>query len=72
MGISQKALAERIGMTTAQVSHLVSGKLGVTAATALKLSRAFGSTPEFWLRLQVVYDLAHEGAYRDRLEVMAA
>jgi antitoxin HigA-1 len=58
MAISQKALAERIGMTQAQVSLLVNGDLGVTATTAKRLAQAFGTSAEFWMNLQAVHDLA--------------
>lgn len=59
MDISQRALGERIGMTPAQVSNLVNGALGVTAATAVKLGQAFGTSAEFWMNLQASHDLAH-------------
>jgi len=56
-GLTQKELAERIGVSYPRVNELVHGKRGVTPDTALRLARFFGTTPEFWLNLQQAYDL---------------
>ena len=58
-GMTQKELARRIGVSYPRVNELIHKKRGVTPDTALRLSRLFGTTPEFWLNLQLVYDL-HE------------
>jgi len=55
--LTQKELAERIGVSYPRVNELVHGKRGVTPDTALRLARFFGTTPEFWLNLQQAYDL---------------
>ena len=53
------ALARHLGVTRANLSMILNGRLGVTAAMAFKLSEAFpNSDPEFWVGLQVQYDLA--------------
>ncbi len=47
-----------LGVTRQALNNLVNGKSGISPEMALRLSRAFGSTPEMWLRLQMNYDLA--------------
>ena len=57
--MTQTELAERIGVSYPRVNELVNGKRGVTPDTALRLSRLFGTTPEFWLNGQRNWDLWH-------------
>ena len=57
MGITQYRLAKSIGVPPRRVNEVVLGKRGITADTALRLSRYFGNSPEFWLGLQMDYDL---------------
>jgi antitoxin HigA-1 len=57
LGVSINKLAGDIDVPLSRVSGLVNGKRGVTADTALRLSKYFGTTPEFWLNLQAHYDL---------------
>jgi addiction module HigA family antidote len=57
-GVSQYELAKRIGVDQARISRIVHGKQTITADTALRLGAFFGTTPQFWLRLQEGYDLA--------------
>ncbi len=56
-GMTQKELAERIGVSYPRVNELIRGRRGVTPDTALRLARLFGTSPEFWLNLQQAYDL---------------
>ena len=49
--------AEALGVTRKTFSELVNGHSGVSIHMALRLSRAFGTTPEYWLNLQQTYDL---------------
>lgn len=58
LGLTQVALAEHIGVPVQRVNELVRGKRGVTPETAWLLAQAFGTTPEFWINLQLNYDLA--------------
>jgi addiction module HigA family antidote len=58
MRLTQVALARHIGVPLQRVNQIISGKRGITPATAWLLSRAFGTTPEFWVNLQAAYDLA--------------
>ena len=56
MGISQYRLAKAISVPAMRISKICAGKRSVTADTALRFSRAFGTTPGFWLGLQADYD----------------
>lgn len=62
--ISQNRLAVAIGVPPRRINEIVHGKRRVTADTALRLARYFGTTDRFWLNLQVRYDLELE---KDRL-----
>ena len=55
--ISQNRLGRDIGMSPRAVNEIVHGKRSVTANSALRLAKYFGTTPEFWLNLQTSYDL---------------
>ena len=55
--MTQRDLAERIGVSYPRVNELVQGKRGVTPDTALRLARLFSTTPEFWLNGQLAWDL---------------
>jgi len=57
--ITVSTLAKHLGMTRANLSMILNGRLGISASVAVKLSEAFpNSDPEFWLGMQVQYDLA--------------
>src|SRR5438105_10784331 len=49
LGMSQSELARRIGMTFQNVNALINKRRGITVASALRLGRLFGTSPEFWL-----------------------
>src|SRR5258707_12978246 len=55
--MSVKEAASRLGVTRAHLSRILNGHAGITAAMSLRLSAALGSSPEFWLRMQVQHDL---------------
>ena len=57
MALTQSAFAEAIGVSPMRVSHLLKGDRPVTAELALRLGRALGQTPQYWLNLQTTYDL---------------
>jgi addiction module HigA family antidote len=57
MGISQNRLALSMRVPARRINEIVLGKRAITADTALRLSLAIGTTPEFWLGLQTQYDL---------------
>jgi len=57
MNLSQNRIAIDIGVDARRINEIVLGKRAVTADTALRLSRFFGNTPQFWMGLQTQYDL---------------
>lgn len=57
LGISRNQLARDIDVPVGRVSDITNGKRGITADTALRLGRYFGTGPELWLRLQAEYDI---------------
>ncbi len=57
MGLSQVALAHRMNVPVQRVNTLINGKRDVTAETAILLSRALKTSPEFWMNLQDARDL---------------
>ena len=76
MNISQNALARAAGVPPRRINEIVLGKRGVTADTALRLAKVFGTSEGFWLGLQADYDLEESrhaiGADLDRIERLAA
>jgi addiction module HigA family antidote len=57
MGLSQNRLAREIGVSPRRINEIVLGKRAITAETALRLGRYFKMSPEFWLGLQMDYEL---------------
>ena len=57
LGISQYRLARAIDVPPRRINEIVHGKRGISTDTALRLSRAFGTSDRFWLNLQTRYDL---------------
>src|SRR5258706_11234814 len=57
LGLSANALARRLDVPVTRVSEIVRGKRGITADTALRLARLFGTSSDLWLGLQAEYDL---------------
>ena len=64
LGVTQHRLALAIGVPPRRINEIVHGKRRISADTALRLARYFGTTERFWLNLQGRYDLEVE---RDRL-----
>ena len=64
MGISQYRLAKDISVPPRRINEIVHGKRAISADTALRLSRFFGTSERFWINLQSRYDLEVE---KDRL-----
>ena len=57
LGLSQTRLGRDLGVSPRRINEIVHGKRSITADTALRLSRYFGTSAEFWLGLQADYDL---------------
>lgn len=55
--MSSNALAKAIGVTPAHINEIVREERGITAETALRLAKYFGSSAKFWLNLQTTYEL---------------
>jgi antitoxin HigA-1 len=58
LGLSITEGARVLGVTRLTLSKIVNGKSGISPDMAFRLSKAFGSTPESWMQMQVAYDLA--------------
>jgi addiction module HigA family antidote len=57
MDLSQNAIARAIGVPPRRVNEIVLGKRGITADTAIRLAKHFGTSEQFWMGLQADYDL---------------
>lgn len=57
MEITQQVLADNIGVSYQRVNEIVNGRRGITSSTALRLAKFFGTSPDFWLNLQMRWDL---------------
>jgi addiction module HigA family antidote len=69
MDLSQNRLAMDIHVPARRINEIVLGKRRITADTALRLGRFFGNSPQFWLGLQMDYDLdVAEDSLKNRLE----
>ena len=57
LGLTQAQLAQKLGMPRVAVNAIVNGKRSITPATAMRLAKALGTTPEFWINGQIAVDL---------------
>ena len=57
LGISQYRLGKTIGVPPIRINAVIKRRRSITADTALRIGRALGTTPEFWLNLQRMYDI---------------
>lgn len=72
LGITQNKLAVSIGVSPRRINEIVHGKRGITADTAVRFSKYFGTTAEFWMNLQSHYELRLESrALRDQLDAIS-
>jgi len=60
MGITQYRLAKDISVPPRRINEIVHGKRAITADTALRLSRYFGTSERFWMNLQTRHDMEHQ------------
>ncbi len=58
LGLTVTEGAKALGVTRQALNNLVNGKSGISPEMAIRLSKAFGSSPETWLKMQLDYDLA--------------
>ena len=71
LGLSVTKTAEGLGVSRQALSELVKEKSAVSAEMAIRLSKAFGSSPETWVGMQTAYDLWEAGKRASRLQVTA-
>ncbi|MCD7879051.1 MAG: HigA family addiction module antitoxin [Candidatus Gastranaerophilales bacterium] len=73
LGISISEFALKIGTSRKNLSEIVNGKTGISPEMALKLSKALNTTAQFWLNMQVQYDLWHakQIVNLDNVEIIA-
>jgi len=73
VGLTQSALAKHIGVLPKTINEICRGKRGISAEMAMKLSRALGGSPQFWLNLQNNWELSriNQAAF-DEIELIAA
>src|SRR5580692_1800157 len=69
LGLSVTEGAKILGVTRQTLNNVINGRSGVSPGMAIRLSKAFGSTPETWLRMQLAYDLAAARKDERRIKV---
>ena len=69
LGLSVTAGAKVLGVTRQALNNIVNGKSGISPEMAIRLTKAFGSTEETWLRMQLAYDLAAARKNESRIKV---
>src|ERR1700690_4115272 len=69
LGLSVTAGAKALGVTRQALNNLVNGKSGISPEMAIRLRKAFGSTEETWLRMQLAYDLAAARKNESKIKV---
>jgi addiction module HigA family antidote len=61
--------ARVLGISRQALNNIVNGKAGISPEMAIRLTKAFGSTPETWLRMQLAYDLAEARKHERKIKV---
>lgn len=69
LGLSVTEGARVLGVTRQTLNNVIHGKSGISPQMAIRLSKAFGSTPETWLRMQLAYDLARALKQQSKIKV---
>ena len=73
IGLTQSALAKHIGVLPKTINEICRNKRGISAEMAMKLSRAFGGSPQFWLNLQTNWELSRiDEAALEKIKPIAA
>jgi len=69
MGITQRELADAIRVPYQRINEIINGRRGVTPSTALRLAKFFGMSPDFWMNIQLRWDLYQaQQSERDELQ----
>lgn len=61
--------AKALGVSRTTLSRLINGQAGVSPDMAIRLSKAFGATPDIWIRMQAAYDLAQARLHENEIKV---
>jgi antitoxin HigA-1 len=69
LGLTVTAAAEGLGVSRRALSALLNGHAGISADMAIRLSKAFGRSPQSWLQLQLQYDLCDAEQHSDKIKV---
>jgi addiction module HigA family antidote len=69
LGLSVTDAAKLLGVTRQALNNVINGKSGISAEMAIRLTKAFGSTADTWLRMQVAYDLAQAMKNESKIKV---
>lgn len=69
LGLTVTEAARALGVTRQTLNNLVNGRAGISPEMSIRLCKAFGSSPEVWLGLQMEYDLAQAGKKAGRIKV---
>jgi len=69
LGLTVTAAAKVLGVTRQALNNIVNGKSGISPEMAIRLSKAFGGSPETWLGMQLDYDLAQARLHEGRIRV---
>jgi antitoxin HigA-1 len=69
VGLSITKAAEVLGVSRQALNNIVNERAGISPDMAIRLSKAFGSTPETWLQMQLAYDLAEARRHEGKIKV---
>jgi addiction module HigA family antidote len=69
LGLTVTDGAKLLGVTRQALNNVITGKSDISPEMAIRLSKAFGSTPETWLQMQLAYDLAKARKHSDAIKV---
>src|SRR5579862_6449789 len=68
-GLSVTEAAKALGVSRTTLSRLINGQAGVSTEMAIRLAKAFGATPDIWIRMQAAYDLAQARRHEREIKV---
>ncbi len=69
LGLSVTEGAKVLGVSRQALSRLINGRAGISPEMAIRLSKAFGTTPDIWIRMQAAYDIARAKGREDQIKV---
>ncbi len=69
LGLSVTEGAKVLGVSRQALSRLINGQSGISTGMAIRLSKAFGTTPDIWIRMQASYDITQAKGREDRIKV---